>query len=146
MQTSSRPPASVAKVMPRYLSTSLPLSRQVPNGNCSNDVPVQPSYLHSAYCNNFEQLVCTWSGDTATGPPLATPQWAQQHHHSPTHDVLNSQADFRLQAHMQAPPPPLDEETPMEDVGQEAGLPAGRKWIFFPRKLRQISRIQAVHS
>ena len=85
-----------------------------------------------------EPLVCTFSGDTATGPPLATPQWAQQHHHSPTDDVLNSQADFRLQAHMQAPPPPLDEETPMEDVGQEAGSQAADLWDTGSPWLRDI--------
>ena len=53
------------------------------------------------------------------------PQWSHPHHHSPTDDVLDSQADFRLQAHMQAPLPPqvpLDEETPVEDVGQEDPL------------------------
>ena len=32
---------------------------------CSNDVPIQPSYLHSAYSDNFGQLVQTWGGDTA---------------------------------------------------------------------------------
>ena len=78
---------------------------------CSNDVPVQPSYLHSAYCFNQNQLVRTWGGDTAEGPPrpppLARPQWSHQHQHSPTDDVLDSQADYRLQAHTQAPIPPL---------------------------------------
>ena len=96
---------------------------------CSNDVPVQPSYLHSAYCFNHNQLVRTWGGDTAAGPPrpppLARPQWSHQHQHSPTDDVLDSQADYRLQAHTQAPippPVPLDEEMPMEDVGQDDPL------------------------
>ena len=59
---------------------------------CSNDVPVQPSSLHSAYCFNHNQLVRTWGGDTAAGPPrpppLARPQWSHQHQHSPTDDVL----------------------------------------------------------
>ena len=54
---------------------------------CSNDVPVQPSYLHSAYCSNQNQLVRTWGGDTAEGPPrpppLARPRWSHQHQHSP---------------------------------------------------------------
>ena len=92
---------------------------------CTNDVPLQPSYLHSAYCFNHNQLVRTWGGDITEGPPRppppARPQWAQQQQHSPTDDVLDSQADYRLQAHTQAPiPPPVppDEEMPTEDVGQ----------------------------
>ena len=64
---------------------------------CTNDVPLQPSYLHSAYCFNHNQLVRTWGGDTTEGPPRppppARPQWAQQPQHSPTDDVLDSQAD-----------------------------------------------------
>ena len=92
---------------------------------CTNDVPLQPSYLHSAYCFNYNELVRTWGGDITEGPPRppppARPHWAQQQQHSPTDDVLDSQADYRLQAHTQAPiPPPVlpDEETPTEDVGQ----------------------------
>ena len=86
---------------------------------CSNDVPVQPSYLHSAYCFNHNQLVRTWGEDTAEGPPrpppLARPQWSHQHQHSPTDDLLDSQADYRLQAHTQAPiplPSPLMKKCP----------------------------------
>ena len=96
---------------------------------CSNDVPIQPSYLHSAFCFNHNQLVRTWGEDTTEGPPkpppLARPQWSHQHQHSPTDDVLDSQADYRLQAHTQAPippPVPLDEEMPTEDVGQDDPL------------------------
>ena len=96
---------------------------------CTNDVPLQPSYLHSAYCFNHNQLVRTWGEDTTEGPPrpppLARPQWSHQHQHSPTDDVLDSQADYRLQAHTQAPippPVPLDEEMPTEDVGQDDPL------------------------
>ena len=92
---------------------------------CTNDVPLQPSYLHSAHCFNHNQVVRTWGGDMAEGPPRtpppARPQWAQQQQHSPTDDVLDSQADYRLQAHTQAPiPPPVppDEEMPTEDAGQ----------------------------
>ena len=91
--------------------------------------PLLPTYLHSAYCLNHDQLVRTWGGDTAVGPPrpppLDRPQWSHPHHHSPTDDVLDTQADHRLQAHTQAPippPVPLDEETPMEDVGQDDPL------------------------
>ena len=116
-----------------YLSTSLPLLRPVPNGKLmvmACTAPVPPSYLHSAYCNNFEQLVCTWSGDTAARPPrpppLATPQWSHPHHHSPIpmmSSILKQISAFRHICRLHFPLRfPLDEETPMEDVGQEDPL------------------------
>ena len=82
---------------------------------CSNDVPLPPSHLHSAY--------------TTTGPPRPSPapapQWSRPYSHTPTDDVLDSQADHRLRTHTQAPLPPQippEEETPMEDVGQNDPL------------------------
>ena len=51
---------------------------------CTNDVPLQPSYLHSAYCFNHNQLVRTWGEDTTERPPRPPPlARSQQHQHSP---------------------------------------------------------------
>ena len=75
------------------------------------------------------QLTKAWEGDTAPGPPRAapapTPQWSRPYSHTPIDDVLDSQADHRLRTHTQAPLPPQippEEETPMEDVGQNDPL------------------------
>ena len=38
---------------------------------CSNDVPIPPAHLHSAYTDNMGQLTKAWGGDTAPGPPRA---------------------------------------------------------------------------
>ena len=40
---------------------------------CSNDVPLPPAYLHSAYTNKMGQLTKTWESDTAPGPPRPAP-------------------------------------------------------------------------
>ena len=96
---------------------------------CSNDVPLPPSHLHSAYTNKTKQLTKAWENDTAPGPsrpsPAPAPQWSRPYSHTPTDDVLDSQADHRLRTHTQASLPPQippEEETPMEDVGQNDPL------------------------
>ena len=96
---------------------------------CSNDVPLPPSHLHSAYTNKMGQLTKAWENDSAPGPPrpspASAPQWSRPYSHTPTDDVLDSQADHRLRTHTQAPLPPQippEEETPMEDVGQNDPL------------------------
>ena len=96
---------------------------------CSNDVPLPPAHLHSAYTNKMGQLTKAWESDTAPGPPrpapAPTPQWSRPYSHTPIDDVLDSQADHRLRTHTQAPLPPQippEEETPMEDVGQNDPL------------------------
>ena len=96
---------------------------------CSNDVPIPPAHLHSAYTNKMGQSTKAWEGDTAPGPPrpapAPTPQWSRPYSHTPIDDVLDSQADHRLRTHTQAPLPPQippEEETPMEDVGQNDPL------------------------
>ena len=95
---------------------------------CSNDVPLPPSHLHSAYTYKMGQLTQAWENDTAPGPPRPSPapapQWSRPYSHTPTDDVLDSQADHRLRTHTQAPLPPQippEEETPM-DVGQNDPL------------------------
>ena len=83
---------------------------------CSNDVPVQPFYLHSTYCNNFSHLLVLGAETLRLTLLVHLPLSILIGHtttHSPTDDVLDSQADYTLQAHTQAPPPPqisLDEE------------------------------------
>ena len=96
---------------------------------CSNDVSLPPSHLHSAYTYKMGQLIKTWEKDTAPGPShpssAPAPHWSRPYSHTPTDDVLDSQADHRLRTHTQAPLPPQippEEEAPMEDVGQNDPL------------------------
>ena len=96
---------------------------------CSNDVPLPPSHLHSAYTYKTGQLLKAWEKDTTPGPSppssAPAPHWSRPYSHTPTDDVLDSQADHRLRTHTQAPLPPQippEEEAPMEDVGQNDPL------------------------
>ena len=75
------------------------------------------------------QLIKTWEKDTTPGPSppssAPAPHWSRPYSHTPTDDVLDSQADHRLRTHTQAPLPPQippEEEAPMEDVGQNDPL------------------------
>ena len=89
---------------------------------CSNDVPLPPSHLHSAYTYKTGQVLKAWDNDTVPRPPRPSPapapHWSRPYSHTPTDDVLDSQADHRLRTHTQAP----EEEAPMEDVGQNGPL------------------------
>ena len=96
---------------------------------CSNDVPLPPSHLHSAYTFKAGQVLKAWTNDTVPSPPhpslAPTPHWSRPYSHTPTDDVLDSQADHRLRTHTQAPIPPHippEEQAPMEDVGQNDPL------------------------
>ena len=96
---------------------------------CSNDVPLPPSHLHSAYTFKAGQVLKAWTNDTVPSPPhpslAPTPHWSRPYSHTPTDDVLDSQADHRLRTHAQAPIPPHippEEQAPMEDVGQNDPL------------------------
>ena len=96
---------------------------------CSNDVPLPPSHLHSAYTFKTGQVLKAWNNDTVPSPPrpspAPTPHWSRPYSHTPTDDVLDSQADRRLRTHTQAPLPPQippEEQAPMEDVGQNDPL------------------------
>ena len=96
---------------------------------CSNDVPLPPSHLHSAYTFKAGQVLKAWNNDTVPSPPhpspAPTPHWSRPYSHTPTDDVLDSQADHRLRTHTQAPLPPQippEEQAPMEDVGQNDPL------------------------
>ena len=67
---------------------------------CSNDVPLPPSHLHSAYTYKTGQLLKAWDNDTVPRPPRPSPapapHWPRPYNHTPTDDVLDSQADHRL--------------------------------------------------
>ena len=93
---------------------------------CSNDVPLPPSHLHSACTNKMGQLTKAWENDTAPGPPRPSPAPPPSGPDPTlTHPLIDSQADHRLRTHTQAPLPPQippEEETPMEDVGQNDPL------------------------
>ena len=55
---------------------------------CSNDVPLPPSHLHSAYTYKMGQLIKAWENDTAPGPPRPSsapaPHWSRPYSHTPT--------------------------------------------------------------
>ena len=96
---------------------------------CSNDVPLPPSHLHSAYTYKTGQVLKAWNNDTVPRPsrpsPAPAPHWSRPYSHTPTDDVLDSQADHRLRTHTQAPLPPQippQKQAPMEDVGQNDPL------------------------
>ena len=92
-------------------------------------MPLPPSHLHSAYTYKTGQVLKAWNNDTVPRPPrpspAPTPHWSRPYSHTPTDDVLDSQADHRLRTHTQAPLPPQippEEQAPMEDVGQNDPL------------------------
>ena len=91
---------------------------------CSNDVPLPPSHLHSAYTFQAGQALKAWTNDTVSSPPhpsqAPTPHWSRPYSHTPTDDVLDSQADHRLRTHTQASPlrSPLRNKLPWKMLGK----------------------------
>ena len=88
-------------------------------------VCIAPMTFQFSPLTSTPPIPITWAGILHLGllvqPPLPLPIGPD-----PTlDDVLDSQADHRLRNHTQAPLPPqipLEEETPMEDVGQDDPL------------------------
>ena len=67
---------------------------------CSNDVPIQPAYLHSAYTDNMGQLTQTWGGYS---PRASTPTPGP---HPPLVPPILSFSYGRRPRFSSGPPPP----------------------------------------
>ena len=116
--------------------TSLPPYLQAPPGKLMNmgcTAPMKCHYRLPTYTppTPLRRAKCLKHGPMTLSPvpltPLSPPPpiGPALNSHTPTDDVLDSQADHRLRTHTQAPIPPHippEEQAPMEDVGQNDPL------------------------
>ena len=112
--------------------TSLPPYLQAPPGKLMNmgcTAPMMCHYRLPTYTPPTPLRRAKCLKHAVPSPPhpslAPTPHWSRPYSHTPTDDVLDSQADHRLRTHTQAPIPPHippEEQAPMEDVGQNDPL------------------------